>query len=183
MRTVWKSSTSRIPRHPGSCPNNIVRLNDAHTRLRGAHLRLRGGRQRRAGHRRCRRAPRPCGNSRGYDAGGKLHDAAMWWSPRPMPRCSPTSPTEPAGLKVLQLISPESQPKFYGFSPEPRPAAHRLLRHLEARAEPVEGPGSRSRESTRPATRSRCSVDAARARSIYARCAACSSTLTASHGS
>jgi hypothetical protein len=26
-----------------------------------------------------------------------------------------------AGLKVLQLTSPESQPKFYGFSPEPRP--------------------------------------------------------------
>jgi hypothetical protein len=25
------------------------------------------------------------------------------------------------GLKVIQLISPESQPKFYGFSPEPRP--------------------------------------------------------------
>jgi hypothetical protein len=26
-----------------------------------------------------------------------------------------------AGLKVLQLTSPESQPKFYGFSPEPKP--------------------------------------------------------------
>jgi hypothetical protein len=25
------------------------------------------------------------------------------------------------GLKVIQLISPESQPKFYGFSPEPKP--------------------------------------------------------------
>jgi outer membrane protein OmpA-like peptidoglycan-associated protein len=25
------------------------------------------------------------------------------------------------GLKVLQLMSPQSQPKFYGFSPEPRP--------------------------------------------------------------
>jgi hypothetical protein len=25
------------------------------------------------------------------------------------------------GFKVLQLTSPESQPKFYGFSPEPRP--------------------------------------------------------------
>ena len=28
----------------------------------------------------------------------------------------------PAGLKVLQLTAPDSQPKFYGFSPEPRPA-------------------------------------------------------------
>ncbi len=26
------------------------------------------------------------------------------------------------GLKVVQLTSPSSQPKFYGFSPEPRPA-------------------------------------------------------------
>jgi hypothetical protein len=25
------------------------------------------------------------------------------------------------GLKVVQLTSPDSQPKFYGFSPEPRP--------------------------------------------------------------
>ena len=25
------------------------------------------------------------------------------------------------GLKVLQLTSPESQPRFYGFSPEPHP--------------------------------------------------------------
>ena len=25
------------------------------------------------------------------------------------------------GLKVLQLTSPESQPKFYGFSPDPKP--------------------------------------------------------------
>ena len=25
------------------------------------------------------------------------------------------------GLKVIQLISPDSQPKFYGFSPEPKP--------------------------------------------------------------
>jgi hypothetical protein len=25
------------------------------------------------------------------------------------------------GLTVLQLTSPESQPKFYGFSPEPKP--------------------------------------------------------------
>ena len=24
-------------------------------------------------------------------------------------------------LKVIQLTSPESQPKFYGFSPEPKP--------------------------------------------------------------
>jgi hypothetical protein len=25
------------------------------------------------------------------------------------------------GLKVIQLMSPESQPNFYGFSPEPKP--------------------------------------------------------------
>jgi hypothetical protein len=27
----------------------------------------------------------------------------------------------PGGLKVLQLTSPTLQPKFYGFSPEPKP--------------------------------------------------------------
>ena len=26
-----------------------------------------------------------------------------------------------AGLKVLQLTAPDTQPNFYGFSPEPRP--------------------------------------------------------------
>jgi hypothetical protein len=26
------------------------------------------------------------------------------------------------GLKVLQLTAPDTQPKFYGFSPEPKPA-------------------------------------------------------------
>ena len=25
------------------------------------------------------------------------------------------------GLKVVQLTSPESQPRFYGFSPDPKP--------------------------------------------------------------
>ena len=25
------------------------------------------------------------------------------------------------GLKVIQLVSPQSQPNFYGFSPEPKP--------------------------------------------------------------
>ena len=25
------------------------------------------------------------------------------------------------GLKVVQLTSPDAQPKFYGFSPEPKP--------------------------------------------------------------
>ena len=33
------------------------------------------------------------------------------------------------GLKVLQLMSPESQPKFYGFSPEPKPQLIAQLRH------------------------------------------------------
>jgi hypothetical protein len=32
------------------------------------------------------------------------------------------------GLKVIQLFSPESQPKFYGFSPEPRP---QLIAHYQ----------------------------------------------------
>ena len=32
------------------------------------------------------------------------------------------------GLKVIQLISPQSQPKFYGFSPEPKP---QLIAHYK----------------------------------------------------
>jgi hypothetical protein len=36
------------------------------------------------------------------------------------------------GLKVLQLISPESQRKFYGFSPEPRPQL--IARYATAKA-------------------------------------------------
>ena len=32
------------------------------------------------------------------------------------------------GLKVIQLLSPESQPKFYGFSPEPKP---QLIAHYQ----------------------------------------------------
>jgi hypothetical protein len=34
------------------------------------------------------------------------------------------------GLKVLQLTSPALQPKFYGFSPEPKPA---LIAHYGTR--------------------------------------------------
>ena len=46
---------------------------------------------------------------------------ATWSSARPTPRCSPMSPTGVNGLKVIQLTSPETQPNFYGFSPEPKP--------------------------------------------------------------
>ena len=42
-------------------------------------------------------------------------------SRRPTHRCTPTSPTARTVSKVLQLTSPESQPKFYGFSPDPKP--------------------------------------------------------------
>ncbi len=38
------------------------------------------------------------------------------------------------GLVVLQLTSPDSQPKFYGFSPEPRP---RVIARYPTRAPAV----------------------------------------------
>ena len=49
------------------------------------------------------------------------------------------------GLKVLQLTSPESQPKFYGFSPEPKPQLIASYRDAQARPCAVEGSRSRPR--------------------------------------
>ncbi len=49
------------------------------------------------------------------------------------------------GLKVLQLTAPDTQPKFYGYSPDPKP---QLIAHYQT-AKPalavVEGPGARPR--------------------------------------
>ena len=89
--------------------------------LRRAHLRLRRRRQRGPRDRR-RRAARGAALYQMFNADGKLERRARRGRRhRPTPRCSPTSPTARNGLKVLQLTSPESQPKFYGFSPEPKP--------------------------------------------------------------
>jgi hypothetical protein len=55
-----------------------------------------------------------------FDGGGKLHDV------RDVVVASTNASlfayvADGGGLNVLQLTSPESQPKFYGFSPEPKP--------------------------------------------------------------
>ena len=49
------------------------------------------------------------------------------------------------GLKVVQLTSPDTQPRFYGFSPEPRPQLDRLARDRLARARARQGPRPRPR--------------------------------------
>src|SRR5438874_11399301 len=46
---------------------------------------------------------------------------ATWLSAPPTPRSSAYVADGAGGLKVIQLMSPESQPNFYGFSPEPKP--------------------------------------------------------------
>ncbi len=50
------------------------------------------------------------------------------------------------GLKVLQLISPNSQPRFYGFSPEPHPeliATYPTSSPALALSKGLPGPGRR----------------------------------------
>ena len=49
------------------------------------------------------------------------------------------------GLKVLQLTSPESQPNFYGFSPEPKPQLIAGQADARAGAGAVQGPRPRPR--------------------------------------
>ncbi len=85
------------------------------------------------------------------------------------------------GLKVLQLTSPESQPKFYGFSPEPKP-------QLIATVSDAASPRCRCRKgsiataaSMKPAVRSPSSAASDRDRSTSMRCGGCIWTITVSH--
>ena len=86
-----------------------------------------------------------------------------------------------AGLKVIQLMAPDTQPGFYGFSPEPRPqliATHRT-RMRRCRCPKV---CIVIAQSTRPAARSRCSGASARGRSRSMKSASSSSMPMASPG-
>ncbi|HZZ90941.1 MAG TPA: hypothetical protein VFE23_00155 [Usitatibacter sp.] len=56
-----------------------------------------------------------------YDAGGKLDDARDVIVGSTNASLFAYVADGRNGLKVLQLTSPDSQPRFYGFSPEPRP--------------------------------------------------------------
>ncbi len=56
-----------------------------------------------------------------YDAGGKMNDARDVIVGSTNASLFAYVADGANGLKVLQLTSPEIQPKFYGFSPEPRP--------------------------------------------------------------
>ena len=77
------------------------------------------------------------------------------------------------GLKVMQLTAPDTQPKFYGFSPEPKPQliAWRKTRSPGARA--VARAWSATAAWTRPAARSPCSAASARGRSTWKSNASC----------
>jgi len=56
-----------------------------------------------------------------FNAGGKLRDARDVVVATTNASLFAYVADGTGGLKVLQLTSPESQPKFYGFSPEPKP--------------------------------------------------------------
>jgi hypothetical protein len=59
---------------------------------------------------------------RRYDAGGALEDARDVVVASTNASLFAYVADGTGGLKVLQLTAPDSQPNFYGFSPEPRPA-------------------------------------------------------------
>jgi hypothetical protein len=56
-----------------------------------------------------------------FDAGGELRDAQDVVVASTNASLFAYVADGAGGLKVLQLTSPASQPKFYGFSPEPKP--------------------------------------------------------------
>jgi hypothetical protein len=56
-----------------------------------------------------------------YDAGATLHDARDVVVASTNASLFAYVADGAQGLKVIQLTSPDSQPKFYGFSPEPKP--------------------------------------------------------------
>ncbi len=89
------------------------------------------------------RARRAC--FRLFDDGGKLNDARDVIVATTNASLFAYVADGGNGLKVLQLTSPEIQPKFYGFSPEPQAARDRLARDRLAGALARQGPGPRSR--------------------------------------
>ena len=56
-----------------------------------------------------------------FTAGGKLHDSRDVIVGSTNASLFAYVADGVGGLKVLQLTSPDSQKKFYGFSPEPKP--------------------------------------------------------------
>ena len=102
--------------------------------------------------------------------------------PRPTRRSSPTSPTAQNGLKVVQLTAPDTQPKFYGFSPEPKPHADRVAQDAQPGARALARRSSATAPSTRPAARSRYSGASARGRSTSRSSASSISSATARRG-
>ncbi len=77
-----------------------------------------------------------------------------------------------AGLKVIQLTSPASQPRFYGFSPDPKPELIAWYATKSRRCR-CHGRSNAIAPWTKRAGRWRCSAGAARVRSISRRCIRC----------
>ena len=156
-------------------------LADAQPRLRRAHLCLRRRRQRRPGDRR-RREARAAALYQTFNAGGTAERCARRRSSRSTNASLFAYVADGKnGLKVMQLTSPDTQPKFYGFSPEPKPQLIASYRPASRRCA-CRAAWSATAPWTRPAARSRCSAASARGRSTCRRCRSCTWTPTASRG-
>ena len=90
-------------------------------RLRRAHVRVRRGRQGRPGASSTSRSRKRMREYQRFTANGALNDARDVIVATTNASLFAYVADGKNGLKVLQLTSPESQPKFYGFSPDPKP--------------------------------------------------------------
>jgi len=108
------------PAHPRLTPHNIVPLENAQrVYVARTYAYVAAGRQGIA----IVDAERPEGLrlAQLFDGGGALHDARDVVVASTNASLFAYVADGAAGLKVVQLTSPASQPKFYGFSPEPKP--------------------------------------------------------------
>jgi hypothetical protein len=85
------------------------------------------------------------------------------------------------GLKVIQLTAPDTQPNFYGFSPEPRPQLV-AWRETASPALSLAGASTATGRWTSAGTRSPSSGASAHGRSRSRNSASCISTLTGRSG-
>ena len=154
------------------------------SRLRGADLPYWGGRQRRPRDPTRERPEAPRVQAR-YTAEGRLADVRDVIVATTNASLFAYVADAKSGLFVLQLTSPESQPRFYGFSPEPRPEIV-AWRRTDAPALSLSRPLERDRAVDETGQQSPSSVAWAPARSrsrkragsIWTRAARCGRSRT-----
>ena len=125
------------PRRPRVSARNVIPSASAQRALRRPHLRLRGGGRDGLVIVDVERPEAMQALSATGNAGGKLRDARDVVVASTNASLFAYVADGEDGLKVLQLTSPESQPKFYGFSPEPKPQLIARLPDRQPGAQPV----------------------------------------------